>query len=150
VRKQTWRIDTRGITRIIVEFDYRATVLAANQARIASDYAFFTGTQLFLLPEGHRSRASMVRFEVPNGWSIASGLDETAAPTVFTAPDYDTLVDQPTLMEQFDVTRFTIEGEPHEFVAQPAGVFSAEKTGTMIRDLTKLAETQAGSLGPAV
>jgi hypothetical protein len=59
----------------------------------------------------------------------ASPADSTRrpAPTVFTAPDYDTLVDQPTLMGQFDVTRFTIEGKPHEFVAQPAGVFSAEK-----------------------
>ena len=53
VRKQTWRIDTRRISRITVEFDYRAVVLAANQARIAPDYAFFIGTQLFLLPEGH-------------------------------------------------------------------------------------------------
>ncbi len=67
VRKQTWRIDTRGISRITAEFDYRATVLSANQARIAPDFAFFTGTQLFLLPEGHRSRPSVVRFDVPNG-----------------------------------------------------------------------------------
>jgi predicted metalloprotease with PDZ domain len=77
-----------------------------HQARIAPDYAFFTGTQLFLLPEGHRSRPSVVRFDVPSGWRIASGLDDTAEPTVFTAPEYDTLVDQPTLMGQFDVTRF--------------------------------------------
>ena len=35
VRKQTWRIDTRGISRITVEFDYRAIVLAAHQAHHA-------------------------------------------------------------------------------------------------------------------
>src|SRR5262245_59127089 len=132
VRKQTWRIDTRGISRITVEFDYRAVVLAANQARIAPDYAFFTGTQLFLLPEGHRSRPSVVRFDVPSGWKIASGLDDTADPKVFTAPEYDTLVDQPTLMGQFDVTRFMVEGKPHDFVANPAGVFSVEETRTLI------------------
>ena len=80
VRKQTWRIDTKGISRVTVEFDYLANILSANQARIASDYAFFTGTQLFLLPEGHRSRPSGVRFDVPGGWKIASGLDETADP----------------------------------------------------------------------
>src|SRR5437867_12894230 len=74
VRKQTWRIDTKGISHITIEFDYRAAVLAANQSRIAPEYAFFTGTQLFLLPEGHRSRPSMVRFDVPSGWRIASGL----------------------------------------------------------------------------
>ncbi len=147
VRKQTWRIDTRGISRITVEFDYRAIVLAAHQARIAPDFAFFTGTQLFLLPEGHRSRPSVVRFDVPSGWRIASGLDDTADPTVFTAPDYDTLVDQPTLMGQFDVTRFMVEGKPHDFVATPAGVFSAEKTRTLIGHLTKLAETQSRIFG---
>ncbi len=147
VRKQTWRIDTRGISRITVEFDYRAIVLSANQARIAPDYAFFTGTQLFLLPEGHRSRPSVVRFDVPSGWRIASGLDETADPTVFTAPEYDTLVDQPTLMGQFDVTRFMVDGKPHDFVANPAGVFSAEKTRTLIGHLTKLAETQGRIFG---
>jgi predicted metalloprotease with PDZ domain len=87
VRKQTWRIDTKGISRVTVEFDYLANVLSANQARIAPDYAFFTGTQLFLLPEGHRSRPSVVRFDVPSGWKIASGLDETANPMVFTAPE---------------------------------------------------------------
>src|SRR5690348_15612057 len=113
VRKQSWRVDTRGISRITVEFDYSATILAANQARIAPDYAFFTGTQLFLLPEGHRFRPSKVHFEVPSGWKIASGLNETTDPTVFTAPDYDTLVDQPTLMGQIEVTRFMVDGKPH-------------------------------------
>ena len=147
VRKQTWRIDTKGISRVIVEFDYLANVLSANQARIAPDYAFFTGTQLFLLPEGHRSRPSVVRFQAPSGWKIASGLDETADPAVFTAPEYDTLVDQPTLMGQFDVTRFMVEGKPHDLVASPPGVFSAEKTRTLAGRLTKLAETQGRIFG---
>jgi len=147
VRKQTWRIGTKGISRVTVEFDYLANVLSANQARIAPDYAFFTGTQLFLLPEGHRSRPSVVRFQVPGGWKIASGLDETADPMVFTAPEYDTLVDQPTLMGTFDVTRFMVEGKPHELVSNPPCVFSAEKTRTLIGHLTKLAETQCRIFG---
>jgi predicted metalloprotease with PDZ domain len=147
VRKQTWRIDTTGIPRITVEFDYKAAVLSANQARIGPDYAFFTGTQLFLLPEGHRARPSTVRFDVPDGWKIASGLDETADPAMFTAPDYDTLVDQPTLMGQFDVTRFMVDGKPHDLVANPPGVFTAEKTRTLVGHLTKLAETQGKIFG---
>src|SRR6476659_6620753 len=138
VRKQTWRIDTKGISRVSVEFDYKAAVLSANQARIAADYAFFTGTQLFLLPEGHRSRPSRVRFDVPSGWRIASGLDETADPMVFTAPEYDTLVDQPTLMGTFDVTRFTVAGKPHDLVANPPGVYSADRARTLAGHLSKL------------
>jgi predicted metalloprotease with PDZ domain len=100
-----------------------------------------------LMPEGHRSRPSVVRFDVPSGWKIASGLDETANPMVFTAPDYDTLVDQPALMGQFDVTRFTVDGKPHEVVANPPGVFSAEKMRTLAGHLLKLAETQGRIFG---
>ena len=85
VCKQTWRIDTKGISRITVESDYLANVLSANQARM-TDYAFFTGTQLFLPPEGHRSRPSVVAVRCAGRWKIASGLDETADPMVFTAP----------------------------------------------------------------
>jgi predicted metalloprotease with PDZ domain len=147
VRKQTWRVETTGITRIKVEFEYLATSLALNQARIAPDYAFFTGTQLFLLPEGHRSSPSAVRFDVPTGWKVVSALEDTADPMVFRAPDYDTLVDQPTQMGHFDVTRFMVEGKPHDFVANPAGVFSAEKTRTFIEHLTKLAQTEGKIFG---
>ena len=145
VRKQTWRIDTRGISRITLEFDYHAAILSANQARIAPDYEFFTGTQLFLLPEGHRSTPSKVRFDVPNGWKITSGLDETTDPTVFTALDYDTLVDQPILMGQFDIPQFMVNSKPHDLVANPPGAFSPENTRASIGNLTKLAETQGRS-----
>src|SRR5262249_20569482 len=31
-RKQTWNIDTKGVSEIKVDYDYRATVLALNQA----------------------------------------------------------------------------------------------------------------------
>lgn len=66
-RKQTWTVETRGRASLKVEFDYRASVLALNQAKIGNDYAFFTGTQLFLLAEGQRARASTVRFQIPAG-----------------------------------------------------------------------------------
>jgi predicted metalloprotease with PDZ domain len=66
---------------------------------------------------------------------------------VFTAPDYDTLVDQPTLMGQFDVTRFTVDGKPHEVVANPPGVLPEEKMRTLAGHLSKLAETQGRIFG---
>src|SRR5262249_32657075 len=53
-KKQTWRVDTKGIAQINIDFDYRANVLALNQAKITKDFAFFTGTQLFVGVDGHR------------------------------------------------------------------------------------------------
>jgi predicted metalloprotease with PDZ domain len=147
VRKQTWRVDTKGRGRIKIEFDYRADVLALNQAEIRDDFAFFTGTQLFLQAEGHRNSPSSVRFEVPQGWKVVTALKETNDPMTFTAADYDTLVDSPTHMGKFDLATFEIDGKPHYFTAAPAGVFAKEKIDQFKEILIRIAKTQAAIFG---
>jgi predicted metalloprotease with PDZ domain len=136
-RKQTWNIDTKGIKQIRVEYDYSATVLALNQAKITNDFAFFTGIEIFLEPLGHRNTPSTVRFQIPNGWKLISALKETSDPMVFAADNYDTLVDSPTQMGAFDVTQFEVEGKPHYFVATPAGTFNKEKSAKFVDMLGK-------------
>ncbi|MEJ7848797.1 MAG: PDZ domain-containing protein [Pyrinomonadaceae bacterium] len=146
-RKQTWNVDTKGIRQIRVEYDYRATVLALNQAKIAKDFAFFTGIELFLQPEGHRNTGSTVKFAIPSGWKIMTALQETADAMTFRAADYDTLVDAPVEMGKFDVTKFEVNGKPHYFVANPAGSFNAEKTKRFTEMLAKVALAQKGIFG---
>lgn len=146
-RKQTWRVDTTGLRELKVEFDYKATVLALNQAKITKDFAFFTGTQLFLEVSGHRDRPSTVRFEAPQGWRIMTSLRETRGPNVFTAKDYDELVDATTQMGSFDVTRFEVKGKPHYFVATPAGAFSKEKSDRFVEMLGKAYAAQSAIFG---
>jgi predicted metalloprotease with PDZ domain len=142
-KKQTWNVDTKGLKEIRIDYDYRATVLALNQAKISRDFAFFTGIELFLQAEGHRHEPSTVRFQIPTGWKIISALKETSDPMTFTAADYDTLVDAPVEMGSFDVTKFEVEGKPHYFVANPAGAFSQEKSQKFVDMLTRVAK--AGS-----
>jgi predicted metalloprotease with PDZ domain len=138
-RKQTWNIDTRGLKEIKIAYDYYGDVLALNQAKIAPDYAFFTGIELFLQPEGHRDAPSTVHFKIPAGWKLITALKETNDPMTFTAADYDTLVDAPTEMGNFDVTEFQVDGKPHYLVANPAGTFSAEKAKAFTEMLGKVA-----------
>lgn len=146
-RKQTWVVDTKGIDQIKVEYDYRADILALNQAKIAKEYAFFTGIELFLMAEGHRESPCTVRFEIPEGWKIVSALADTDDPKTFLASDYDTLVDAPTEMGRFDVTRFEVAGKPHYFVANPAGKFSKEKAEKFTELMTKAALSQRDIFG---
>lgn len=146
-RKQTWSLDTRNIKNIKVEYDYYANTLALNQAKISDDMAFFTGIELFLLPEGHGDTPSKVHFKIPNNWKLVSALKETADPMTFTAANYDTLVDAPTEMGAFDATKFEVDGKPHTFVAYPAGTFSKEKTEKFTGMLSKIALTQKAIFG---
>jgi len=147
IRKQTWRVDTKGLEGIKVEFDYRASVLALNQAKITKDFAFFTGTELFLEAAKHRTSPSNVRFELPSGWKIISALKETSDPMTFTAPDYDTLVDCPTEMGRFDLNQFQVEGKPHYLVTTPAGALPKDKADQFTAMLGKVAAAQSSIFG---
>lgn len=146
VRKQTWLVETKGLNRIKVEFDYRADVLALNQAKITDGFAFFTGTELFLMAANHRNSPSTVRFDTPPGWRIVSALKQTGTKT-FTAPDYDTLVDSPTQMGAFDLTEFEVEKKPHYLVTTPPGAFSKDKATRFIQMLAKVAKAQGAIFG---
>jgi len=147
VRKQTWRIETKGLDSIRVTFDYKASVLALNQAKISSEFAFFTGTALFLEAAGHRASPSTVHFELPPDWKIVSALKETSDPMTFTASDYDTLVDAPTEMGRFDVTQFQVEGKPHYLVTNPVGALAKEKATHLTEMLARVATAQSAIFG---
>jgi hypothetical protein len=43
-------IETKGIKEIKIDYDYRATVLALNQAKITKDLHFSHGIEFFLQP----------------------------------------------------------------------------------------------------
>ena len=146
-KKQTWNIDTRGIKEIKVDYDYRATVLALNQAKITDTYAFFTGIELFLQAEGHRDEPSTVHFVLPAGWKVITALKDTSDPMTFTSANYDVLVDAPVEMGNFDVTKFEVEGKPHYLVANPAGAFSSEKAQKFTGMLAKVAEADSKMFG---
>lgn len=146
-KKQTWSVDTKGVNQIRVEYDYSATVLGLNQAKVATDFAFFTGIELFLEPVGHRDNPSTLKFQIPQGWKLMSALKNTADPMTFAAADYDTLVDAPALMGKFDVTEFQVEGKPHYFAAAPAGVFNAEKSKRFTEILASTIKAESAIFG---
>jgi predicted metalloprotease with PDZ domain len=146
-RKQTWNVDTKGIKEIRIDYDYRATILALNQAKVAKDFAFFTGIELFLQAEGHRDEPSSVHFALPAGWKIVTALKETNDPMTFTAANYDTLVDAPVEIGNFDVTKFEVEGKPHYLVTNPAGAFSREKADRFTQMLAKVATVDSAIFG---
>ena len=147
IRKQTWSIDTKGIDQLRVEYDYSATVLGLNQAKVGDDYAFFTGIELFLEPLGHRDEGSRLKFELPAGWKLVSPLKGTSDPATFEAANYDTLVDAPAMMGNFDVTEFTVEGKPHYFTAYPAGRFDAVKSKKFTEYLSRVIAAQSAIFG---
>lgn len=146
IKSQTWSVDTRGKDRITVEFDYLANIKAANQAVVNGRHAFFTGTQLFLEPIGHRTAPATVRFVVPEGWSIVSALHETSEPTTYTAADYDELVDAPAWLGAVEIHRFDVVNKPHYIAVEP-GHFAADSIAAFAGRVARVVEAAAAIFG---
>jgi predicted metalloprotease with PDZ domain len=75
----------------------------------------------FMFVTGQTLTPAMVRLELPAGWTMATGLEPTADPSVFFAPDAFVLQDSPILVGQLRAWRYAVDGIPHrvEYWAAP-------------------------------
>ncbi|KAB2843338.1 MAG: M61 family metallopeptidase, partial [Burkholderiales bacterium] len=84
---------------------------------------FFTGSSVFLCPEGFDTAACEVAVLPPEGeayarWRVATALPRLDAPEYgfgrYQAENYDALIDHPVEMGEFTLTRFEAHGVPHD------------------------------------
>ncbi len=99
------------------------------------------------MAEGHRDCPSLVRLKFPEKWSAVSALKETDDPRVFSAANYDELVDGPVLMGLFDVLKFDALGKPHWLVTLPKGKVPGPRAKDISERLAKLANAEGRMFG---
>lgn len=141
--KLTWSVATNGAKNVTVSY----TLLAKDQDPEAvgtatgtvKDYGFFAPylddkngfvpgpASLFYVVNG-KSAPCRITYKVPSGWKIASANDPVEGdPTTFTAPNYDTLADQPAELGTFARYDKTINGTPYSVVLVGAGDTDTKK-----------------------
>jgi predicted metalloprotease with PDZ domain len=127
--KLTWQVTTSGAKTVTVSYDLLAKDPDpdATGMGVEKDYGFFAPyldetngfvpgpAALMYVVEGKTAPCS-VTYNVPDGWKIASANNPTADPKTFSAPDYDTLADQPAELGKFARYDNTIQGTPFSVV----------------------------------
>jgi predicted metalloprotease with PDZ domain len=127
----TWQVATGGAKS--VSFSYN--VLAKDQDPEAvgagtlstESYGFFEpyldknhgfvpGPAALMYVVDGKTVPCSVTYQVPTGWKIASANEPTSDPNTFSAPDYDTLADQPAELGKFTRYDKTIDGVPFSIV----------------------------------
>ncbi len=85
------------------------------------------GPHAFMYLVGAPLIPSHIAVDVPAGWSIATGLEPTADPTIFFAPSAEILIDSPLLVGRSRSWRFVVDGVPHRvvYLSNGAGPVSA-------------------------
>jgi predicted metalloprotease with PDZ domain len=148
IDKQTWRIITAGNRNLTIEYDYFADNLNVNGAELTDKHGFFLGTNLFFYIPGHTNDTpSTLKFEIPEGWRIATGLKRGNEKNVYQVRDFDNLVDCPTLLGDFDEFIVTVLEKKIHIVIDPKGQFSSE-AGEKLKDyLGRIIESQGKMFG---
>ncbi len=136
--KNTWQIDSRGVSEIVVKYNVYANELTVRTNELNSDHAFFNNAALLMFPKDHLKTASTVKVVPFGNWKIATGLPKVEGQTnTFRAENYDVLYDSPFEVGDFKEISFNVQGKPHRFVVEGEGNYDLEK---LAQDTTKIIE----------
>jgi predicted metalloprotease with PDZ domain len=117
ITKNRWRIDTRGVAELTIDYDVWAGRINVAESWVESDYALLNGAGLFLYNEQTRHWPQSVRADLPDSWSaIHTSLKQPEDEPFFLARDYDVLIDSPILAGNTVEYDFDVNGQSYSLV----------------------------------
>jgi predicted metalloprotease with PDZ domain len=140
IDKDTWRIHSGGARHVRVSFNFFADNATLAGSVLRPDFGFFNGTNLFVYPEKRYDFPARVRFELPEGWRIATELIESGEPGVYLASDYHELVDNPTFVGHFAIDSALADGVWTRLAVYPADAIPEAGRRQMLEALRKIAD----------
>ncbi len=143
----TWLVHSGGAPRLVVRYAVRATATANNREFLRPAAGLLDGPSTYLYLPGHQNLPSHVRFALPAGWRIGTGLMATPDSTVFFAPSYDVLADSPVLLGAFQRWAFTVDATPHQVLVANDGAPAAFDTVGFVAMVRRIAATEIGIFG---
>ncbi len=141
-----------------VEYTVYAWDLSVRGAHLDETHAFFNGTSVFLSPTGHERTPCLLHLHPPahaRNWKVYTSLPLASGRAaaarrhgfgLYSAPDYDALIDHPVEMGTPRVARFTAHGAEHELVF--TGVLPNLDIRRIAADVKKICEAQIALFEP--
>jgi predicted metalloprotease with PDZ domain len=138
--ENTWRSGGRACGNLKINYEVYANEEGVFSSVLNDQHAYLNlATVLFYLPQ-ERARAANVKYLLPDGWKIATLLDDTKVPGEFRAGNYDELVDSPAEAGNFREFDYGQKGARYRIVvhADPAD-YPAERLVDSIGRITEAA-----------
>lgn len=124
----TWRVTTGGNRDVVVEY--------TTPMRLNSGAVHYTGPHNYVYVVGRINEACKLRINLPEGWRAINGLDEDGRG--WSAPDYDTLADNPVTLENYLLDTYTVGNRPHYIVLYGDGKANIDRAALLkyCKDIT--------------
>jgi predicted metalloprotease with PDZ domain len=117
ISKNRWRIDTRDVAELTLDYDVWAGRINVAESWIESGFALLNGAGVFLYNEQTRDRPQSVKADLPGSWSsIHTSLEAVEGEFLFLARDYDELIDSPIVAGNTLEFDFEVNDQPYSLV----------------------------------
>jgi len=127
---QTWTVKTARTSSFSVSYD-----LTIDRSRLNKDHCFLAGPDTYLYVVGKKEAPCSVRFRLPEGWKVGTGLDREG--DLFKGRDYDTFIDCPTELGKFELLEFEQDKARYELVIHAKGPVDGPKLVDMCRKIVR-------------
>jgi predicted metalloprotease with PDZ domain len=131
--KRRFRVSAHGAALARVRYRVFAHELTVRTCHLDGTHGFFNGAALLVYAEGREREAHLLEIAPPPGWKVATALPpapggrdpfaeaESKGDWLFTARDYDELVDSPVEVGTHRLVRFEALGKPHAIALWGSG-----------------------------
>lgn len=149
VRKNAWRIETRGSACVVLRYRIYAAELTVRTSHVDETHAFLVTAGVFLGLEGHGGVGATIELQAAARWRVATPLSRAPGGSEqvhrFVAPDFDTLVDSPIELGAHLERSFDVFGIPHRYaICSP---LPDEDVKRLVDDTRSIVETEANLFG---
>lgn len=125
--KATWRVEAPADGTLRVVYRVYANELTVRTSHLDASHGYVNGASVFFYVRGREGEPAEVRVKAPEGWRVTTGLGKTARPDVFTAADYDDLVDCPLEIGTHALAEWEQEGKAHRYAVWGRGNYQLDR-----------------------
>lgn len=145
IDKSSWRVEP-CIGLLVIEYLVYARDLSVRGAHLDHTHGYYNGTSVFMEVIGRAQEPYQVLIEKPDtkacqNWRLATTLQAKEAEAfdfgLYTARNYDDLIDHPVEMGEFQQIRFDACGVPHDIIL--TGRYSCDEI-RLASDLCRICE----------
>jgi predicted metalloprotease with PDZ domain len=128
--EQTWSIKTGRAPAFTVSYD-----LQVEKLRMDKDHCYLAGPDTYFYLVGRKETPCRVRFKLPEGWKVGTGLREEG--DEYAGRDYDTFIDCPTELGKFQLFEFDQDAVKYQLVIHANGPVDGAKLTEMCRKIVR-------------
>jgi predicted metalloprotease with PDZ domain len=147
VDDQTWRINTRGQQGVTLSYKVYGDDLSGTFSQLDARHACVNGASVFMYVVGHKQDAVALRIDPPADWRIINGRMDRMDQREWQFPNYDLLIDTPTMIgPNWTLDEFQVEGKTYRVAVSSFGD-EGGKRPALVKDIEKIVRAEVAMWG---